>query len=48
MDLINNIVSMYLLGIDNKNKYIEKHYNILLNQKQIIIFYGVENLEKHI
>ena len=26
MDLINNIVSMYLLGIDNKNKYIEQHY----------------------
>lgn len=29
MDLVNNIVSMYLLGIDNKKKYIEQHYNNL-------------------
>ena len=32
-DLINNIVSMYLLGIDNKDKYIEKHYNHIANSK---------------
>ena len=33
MDLINNIVSMYLLGIDNNKKYIEKHYNNITKTK---------------
>ena len=32
-DLINNIVSMYLLGIDTEDKYIEKHYNNIANSK---------------
>ena len=33
MDLINNIVSMYLLGIDTDDKYIEKHYNNIAKAK---------------
>lgn len=33
MDLINNIVSMYLLGIDNNKKYIETHYNNITKTK---------------
>ena len=33
IDLINNIVSMYLLGIDTNDKYIEKHYNIIAKSK---------------
>ena len=33
MDLINNIVSMYLLGIDNNKKYIETHYNNITKKK---------------
>ena len=32
-DLINSIVSMYLLGIDNDDKYIEKHYNTIAKSK---------------
>lgn len=32
-DLINSIVSMYLLGIDTSDKYIEKHYNAIANSK---------------
>jgi hypothetical protein len=32
-DLINTIVSMYLLGIDNDDKYIEKHYNTIAKSK---------------
>ena len=32
-DLINSIVSMYLLGIDTNDKYIEKHYNAIANSK---------------
>lgn len=30
-DLINNIVSMYLLGIDSTNIHIEKHFDMLMN-----------------
>ena len=30
-DLINSVVSMYLLGIDTDDKYIEKHYNKIAN-----------------
>ena len=33
VDLINNIVSMYLLGIDTNDKYIEKHYTIIAKSK---------------
>jgi len=33
IDLINNIVSMYLLGIDTNDKYIEKHYNSIAKSK---------------
>ena len=32
-DLINSIVSMYLLGIDTDDKYIEKHYNNIAKSK---------------
>lgn len=32
-DLINSIVSMYLLGIDTDDKYIEKHYNTIAKSK---------------
>ena len=32
-DLINTIVSMYLLGIDTDDKYIEKHYNTIAKSK---------------
>jgi len=32
-DLINTIVSMYLLGIDTDEKYIEKHYNTIAKSK---------------
>ena len=32
-DLINSVVSMYLLGMDTSDKYIEKHYNAIANSK---------------
>lgn len=35
IDLINNVVSMYLLGIDSKGKHIQHHYNQITNSRSI-------------
>ena len=48
MDLVNNIVSMYLLGIDNKNKYIEQHYNNLTKTHDNSVLWNREFGNTHI
>ena len=48
MDLVNNIVSMYLLGIDNKNKYIEQHYNNLTKTHNNSVLWNREFGDTHI
>ena len=35
IDLINNVVSMYLLGIDSKGKHIQHHYDEITNSRSI-------------
>ena len=48
MDLVNNIVSMYLLGIDNKNKYIEQHYNNLTKTHNNSVLWNAAFGDTHI
>ena len=48
MDLVNNIVSMYLLGIDNKKKYIEQHYYAITKSNNNSVLWNREFGNTHI